>query len=297
MKFIRRLAVICLALLFAALLTAAETWKVTTWNLEWFPSGKPDFTDAAVEAERTTAAAKVLRDLDPDIILLQEVRDEAAVEALAKQIGRGHKVAVVSRFKFGSKIGTQQQAILAKQSATAAYWKEWTTRQLVNPPRGYAFATLKTKSGKTVAIYSLHLKSNVLSRSAKTDEERAKSAISNRLQRELAASQTIEHLRDISGIAETRPMAVVVGGDFNTDPMDAKFTDESTLKAFLSAGFEAPALKLPLAQRATLPAKGKYTAVTFDHLLLRGVKTKSTPFVTLNTVSDHRPVTIVIEVP
>lgn len=286
-----------LALALAVQLAAAETWKITTWNLEWFPSGKPNLVDATIEAKRTAAAAKVLRDLDPDVILLQEVRDEAAVEALAKQIGRGHHVAVVSRFKFGNKLGEQQQAILAKQPATAAYWKEWTTRQLVNPPRGYAFATFKTKSGNVVAFYSLHLKANTLSRSAKTEEEKAKSAASNRLQRELAAVQTIEHLRDISRIAETRPAAVVVGGDFNTDPTDTKFAGESTLKSFLSAGFEAPALKLPLAKRATLPAKGKYTAVTFDHLLLRGVKTKSAPFVTPNTVSDHRPVTVTIGVP
>lgn len=294
---LRSIVPIFLAVLFAAQLPAAETWKVTTWNLEWFPSGKPDFTDATVEAERTASAAKILRDLDPDVILLQEVRDEAAVDALAKQIGRGHQIAVVSRFKFGNKIGTQQQAILSKHPATAAYWKEWTTRQLVNPPRGYAFATFKTKSGKVVAFYSLHLKANTLSRSAKTEEEKAKSSASNRLQRELAAIQTIEHIRDISAIAETRPAAVVVGGDFNTDPLDTKFADEGTLKSFVSAGFDAPALKLPLAKRATLPAKGKYTAVTFDHLLLRGVKTKRTPFVTVNTVSDHRPVTVTVEVP
>lgn len=148
MKLLRALLFASTVLLTQLAAAATTTWKVTTWNLEWFPSGKPDFRDAKIEGERIAAAAKTLREIDPDIILLQEVRDEEAMQALAKAIGRGHQVVVVSRFKQGNRIGQQQQAILAKFPAKAAYWNEWTTRQLVNPPRGYSFALFETKDGK-----------------------------------------------------------------------------------------------------------------------------------------------------
>jgi hypothetical protein len=49
--------------------------RITTWNLEWFPNGSPHETTPEQQAKRIEAAADVLRKLDPDILLLQEMRD------------------------------------------------------------------------------------------------------------------------------------------------------------------------------------------------------------------------------
>jgi endonuclease/exonuclease/phosphatase family metal-dependent hydrolase len=49
--------------------------RVRTWNLEWFPNGSAHDATPEVQAQRIAAAADVLRSIDPDIILLQEVRD------------------------------------------------------------------------------------------------------------------------------------------------------------------------------------------------------------------------------
>lgn len=49
--------------------------KVTTWNLEWFPNGSPKELARDAQDVRIAAAASVLRQLDPDILLLQEVKD------------------------------------------------------------------------------------------------------------------------------------------------------------------------------------------------------------------------------
>lgn len=49
--------------------------RITTWNLEWFPNGSPREAPPEKQAQRIQAAADVLRKLDPDILLLQEVRD------------------------------------------------------------------------------------------------------------------------------------------------------------------------------------------------------------------------------
>jgi hypothetical protein len=49
--------------------------RITTWNLEWFPTGSPHETTPEKQAQRIEAAADVLKKLDPDILLLQEMRD------------------------------------------------------------------------------------------------------------------------------------------------------------------------------------------------------------------------------
>jgi hypothetical protein len=49
--------------------------RITTWNLEWFPNGSPHETTPEIQAQRIEAAADVLKKLDPDILLLQEMRD------------------------------------------------------------------------------------------------------------------------------------------------------------------------------------------------------------------------------
>ncbi len=287
-------ALVLLATLALSSAALAADWKVTTWNLEWFPAGAPDVRDAQVEAKRTKEAAEVLRALDPDIVLLQEVRDEAAVEALAKEIGRGHQVVVVSRFRYGDELSQHQQAILAKFPARAAFWKEWTTRQAVTPVRGYAFALFASPSGAPVAVYSLHLKSNSISRNTK-DRERA--ATLNVLQRELAALQLVEHLGDISKDPQLTPAAAIVGGDFNTDPFQKRFAKERTIPALEALGFTNPITRLPKEDRATLPGSGQYPPASFDHVLLLKAEAVADPVVTKNDVSDHRPVTVTVRVP
>jgi Endonuclease/Exonuclease/phosphatase family len=73
--------------------------RITTWNLEWFPNGSPHETAPEKQAQRIAAAADVLRKLDPDILLLQEVRDYDACSRLAEAIHPGtYQVAICSAF-------------------------------------------------------------------------------------------------------------------------------------------------------------------------------------------------------
>ena len=55
--------------------TESAKIRITTWNLEWFPNGSPHETTPEIQAQRIEAAADVLKKLDPDILLLQEMRD------------------------------------------------------------------------------------------------------------------------------------------------------------------------------------------------------------------------------
>ena len=56
--------------------------RITTWNLEWFPNGSPHDATLEKQVQRIQAAADVLKKLNPDIFLLQEVRDYDACARL-----------------------------------------------------------------------------------------------------------------------------------------------------------------------------------------------------------------------
>lgn len=100
--------------------------RVTTWNLEWFPNGSPKELAADAQNARIAAAASVLRQLDPDILLLQEVKDYDACARLAEAIRPGtYQIAICSAFKQGGATAKQQEAILAKVPAQAAWAEPW----------------------------------------------------------------------------------------------------------------------------------------------------------------------------
>ena len=95
----------------------AQTVKCTTWNLESFPNGSAKERPAAQQQQRIKEAADVLRPIDPDIILLQEVKDYDACARLGEAIAPGvYHVAICSAFKepFQRGFGKQQVAILSK---------------------------------------------------------------------------------------------------------------------------------------------------------------------------------------
>src|SRR5215471_4737993 len=107
-------AVVLLGLLISRY-TSAQTVRCTTWNLQWFPNGSAKETPAAQQEQRIKEAADVLRPIEPDIILLQEVRDYNVCARLGEAIAPGvYRVAICSAFKepFQRGLGKQQVAIL-----------------------------------------------------------------------------------------------------------------------------------------------------------------------------------------
>src|SRR5437667_9120941 len=80
--------------------TEQATIRVTTWNLEWFPNGSAHDATPEVQAQRIAAAADVLRPINPDIVLLQEVRDYDVCARLGDAIAPGiYHVAICSAFR------------------------------------------------------------------------------------------------------------------------------------------------------------------------------------------------------
>ena len=278
---------LALALALTASSASAATIRVTTWNLEWFPNGTKKELPAAEQAKRIAVAADVLRPLNPDVILLQEVRDYDACARLGEAI-RPHtyQVAICSAFKepFTSGFGKQQVAILAKEPAQAAWSEPWKSMDGVDPPRGFAFAWFKF-GGNDIGIYSLHLKSNLIMKSDKTVE-----AAKNIRKREVAINQVLNHMRDV--ITPSLPLvkSFVVGGDFNTNLDQPDFAAEKTLATLSAAGFRGSTDGAPQHQRVTHPGNGPYPDATFDYLFGRNLAPARTQ-ITPSKASDHYPVT------
>ena len=280
---------ILLLFLLGSCLQAKEI-SVTTWNLQWFPSGSSKgIATPEVESKRISDAAEVLRKLDSDIIVLQEVRDYEVCEALAKAIDPKYQVLVCSAFKsgFGGSRGLQQVAILSKYPAQSCWSEDWKTFGKVDPPRGFAFAHIQI-DGKDIAVYGVHLKSNLI-----MGGDKFKTTQLNILKRELAAEQVLAHSSELPKVLGQDFEAVIVAGDFNTNKDQMDFASEKTLQTFEENGFTSGFENIPLFQRVTLPSKGRYPDATFDYIFVKGSQEEALkPLILKTQVSDHLPVTV-----
>jgi endonuclease/exonuclease/phosphatase family metal-dependent hydrolase len=261
--------------------------RCTTWNLEWFPNGSAHDASLEEQNRRITSAASVLKPLHSDILLLQEVRDYDACSRLGDAIEPGaYHVLICSAFKepFQSGLGRQQVAILSRFQAQAAWSEQWKSVEGIDPPRGFAFAWFKIRDAD-IGVYSLHLKSNLITRGNKEAE-----AAKNIRKREVAIDQLMVHVHDIIGAKIPAINRLIVGGDFNTNQDQATFALEKTLGFLKNEGFRNAFEGLPLSQRVTHPANHGYPDATFDYLFGKNFKIGQA-FATATEVSDHWPVT------
>jgi exonuclease III len=144
-------AVLVLFVVGSALGQSPAKIRITTWNLEWFPNGSAGEATPEKQAQRIQAAADVLKKLNPDILLLQEVRDYDTCARLGEAIQPGaHIVGICSAFKGGK----QQEAIVAKVPAQAAWSESWKSMEGIDPPRGFVFAWFKIGNAD-IGVYSL----------------------------------------------------------------------------------------------------------------------------------------------
>jgi endonuclease/exonuclease/phosphatase family metal-dependent hydrolase len=280
---LRRLATAIFCVFLVILQDArAEVVSVATWNLEWFPGGNPNSS----QSERLihmSAAKDALLDVRSDILCLQEVRDWDSVAELVSILGPNFQTLVVSRFReMGSSgpLSIQQTAVASKWQAESA-WSESFKPAPVTPPRGFSFAAIPR--GKTMLlVYSVHFKSN------------RGEAASDIAKREEAARQLLAHAAEMErAYSRSAKVVTVIAGDFNTDPTDARFASEGTF-VLLREKFVWSWENVPLSDRVTNPAKGRYPDACFDGFLVRGARNFSCKPIPIQGVSDHFPAILTI---
>lgn len=265
--------------------------KAATWNLQWFPDGTMELQPAAVQQKRIQAAARLINETQPDILILQEVRNTNALGILREQLKPlKYHLEVVSRFQspFGE-FGQQQNAILSRIPAQSAWYEEWKTVGATDPPRGFVFSWFKINQ-KDVGVFGVHLKSNMLIKN------NPKESHVNRLKRELAMQQLLLYCRHLEDKTKEKFEAWIVAGDFNTNEDDPQFAQEQTLKWLQQAGFHSGYESIPLHKRITCPGKGRYTDATFDYIWVWGAKAEP-PQILKTSIYDHHLVTRIVRLP
>ena len=254
-------------------LAQADNIRVVAWNLEWFPGKKQNATPDQ-QAAHMKAAQDALSQLKPDILIVEEVREWKAVEELVSVIP-GLQVNVVSHFNL-----PQNQAIASRFVADSAWSEDWKRNGPGAPPRGYVFAALQLPDGRLLLTYALHLKSN------------RDGIAPNIPKREESARQLLAHVESMVKLYGQRgPVAVIIGGDFNTSP-DPEFQGEKTFEIIQGSGLDWTFEGMPLSERISHPGSGKYADADFDHIFTAGLGKHRASVAAITGVSDHKPVVL-----
>jgi len=230
--------------------------SVATWNLQWFPGNRPA-PSPSERAGHEAETEKVFRNLDSDLLLVQEVVDR---EALGR-VGREYPWRVVSSFQRAadedSDLPVQNVAILSKVPIRESWEVGFHALPITpdRPVRGFLGARLGTKKNG-ITVYTLHLKSNRGGREASAKRR----------------EKAMEYLRkdwEQRGLDPGKD-AILVAGDFNCSLRNPEFAEERTIRGLLQEGWISATAEIPWPQAATVrpDPEGKYPASDFDHILL-----------------------------
>jgi endonuclease/exonuclease/phosphatase family metal-dependent hydrolase len=207
---------------------------VGTWNLEnlFRPGSDAGPSDEQAYDAKLTELARVIAELAPDVLAVQEVGDPEALEDLRGRLdgewfaessalpdGRGIRVGFLSRLAFGE---VEQLREFPDGLAPVQVDDEGTT--IAEMGRGVLRVRVRTGGGD-VDLVSCHLKSKLLSfpggRFSPRDEgERARFG-GYALYRRAAEAVTLRGFADRLLDGQGRERAVIVAGDLNDEPAAA----------------------------------------------------------------------------
>ncbi len=254
---------------------SAESLRVLSLNAEWFPGRVPEPTPLAAEIHMCKVQ-HLLTDINPDILLLQEVRHKEAVDELISVLP-DFKVHAISEFD------AQQELVIASRlEAVAAWTQQWEPHEKHFQPRGMAFSVLHLplqSEDETIAVYTVHFKSNYLGEENIDEAEKQEQGLINAALREASARQLTEHAEWTRDQQWEPPLtSILVGGDINTTYPRPLVRNEQTF-AIMKNGRLTP-LGLP----------------GIDHFLAKGRLRKGEASVLGSyRVSDHQPILFELE--
>ena len=295
----------------------ADTIHVTTWNLETAAvagrtnaaastnqtriqqaaaGSKKQNLESATVAGRTNAvagtnqirirqAAAALKKLNPDVILLQQVRDWQMCDQLAQALKPAeYKVLICSSFR-APRTGTlskQQVAILAKRTAYFSWSEMWRAQGKATLPGGLAFAALQIGKQR-IGFFSVQA-GTPPARAADPGQRAAN------LRAQMASvSQLLEQVGSVTNWVTNRVQVLVVGGTFDPGTQDKLAAQDAPLRLLEEAGFGDAFLGVPAAEKVTRPGKGGQPGTTVDYIFTQPAGCAANPRVPSTTGFVHRP--------
>lgn len=198
----RRILFVVLCAFLAASAARGSVLRVLCLNGGWFPGREPT-PSAYSEALHMRQVQQLLIEVNPDVLLLQEIRDLASTESLLTVVPDLELHAITA-------FNQSQELVVASRFPAVAVWAErWMEQPTNTPPRGFAAAVLHLPGDAALAMYTVHFKSNF---QAEDSDDRTNAAL-----REEAARQLVDHVSWLRDTWWGHPLiGVIVGGDLNT---------------------------------------------------------------------------------
>ncbi len=251
-----------LTILLIAVECHAQSIRVTSWNLEAIAAEESPLSNQV----RIAQAAAVLKQADPDVVLLQNVPDWKTADGLVKALKPvRYNLIVCSAFRDGTNaaLARRQVAILSKYRAYFSRSEAWQTGERKNGAGGFAFAAMRI-ANQPFGFYSIELPSEM------------EPAV------DLVAGQLLAHSRTVQGWEANKLDATVAAGTFGS-----KAAGDTLLSPLAETGFGNPAVvALPEGADAAAP----------DFVLSEPPGIVGAPKVTATPGFMHRSATYDVEV-
>ena len=241
----------------------ADTVRVTTWNLQ--------SANSLVAASNVVVeAAAVLKKLEPDVILLQEVRDwRMCAELLRALKPANYNLLVCSAFRpVSAQTSTGQLAILSRHKAYFSWSAPWDATGQETLPGGFAFAAV-TVGQQHVGFFNLQAESPGALRAC--------------------GERVLQELNSVRKWEANRVQTFVIGGTLEP----ARETAEVVRRLLQEAAFEDGCASLSPEQRNTVAKAPNRPPRVADYLLVDSGGIAIAPQV--NSAGERYPVTCEVE--
>jgi hypothetical protein len=275
-------ALLSLMLLTVVPSSFAGPLRVTTWNLQSAPDAGTQVSPSATNQNHLQEAAATLKELDPDVLLLQGVRDWQMCSRLIQALKpANYNVLVCSAFgapRPGS-LSEPQVAILAKQKAYFSWSESWRAPETPASPGGFAFAALQV-GNQRFGFFSVELGSPSAARASA---------------RAACIRQVLDQVNSVTNWVANRVQAFVIGSTLGPGLPASATSPDPALRLLDDAGFADAFLDTPAAQRITQPPAGRQPGVTADYIFTAPPGLAVAPRVLSVSGCEHYPVTCEVE--
>jgi len=241
-----------------------ERLRVCSYNIQDFTDGLDDEARTPEHAARhAELAARIIRQIDPDVLILQEVENGEMLMMLNRLLDDRYSQVFITQFGLGRKDNRADKLNIGVMSRLSLH----NVREVDfipihgysrRPPRGFVCFAVDLGPDRRLLVYGVHLKSNF--------GDKARNGALRR--------KALAYVRaDADRLPQAHPewqWEVLVAGDMNVDPEQLEFADDPTLTPF--ADWVDLWRGRPLAERMTLPTRYgdpalEFPPATFDRFI------------------------------
>lgn len=234
--------------------------RLASYNLQDFTDGRGDGDLRTPERAQRQArnAAALLEEIDPDLVVIEEVENERALLLLNYEFKTPFPAAFIARFAPGDDQGQQKHNIALLSRVPVVGLRELDFGRLEGagqPPRGVLSFIVELGDRHRLLLYGVHLKSNY------------GEAPKNIARRWYALDIVRNDAERIRSKYPEYDWEIVIAGDMNVDPESTGFAGDKSLEPL--KGWLDLWQGRPLAERVSLPTRRgdplqEFDPVTFD---------------------------------